>query len=200
MKYFILFILLFLYYSCTNKEQKVNPVIDKTKVSDCITYRDTVFPSGDYIKYIEVDSLFGIELKLGKYIDTLKELFSCKTANISIQHLFKYNKNMLFLTEGSGQQYRRLYLYYIKENKIKYDCYESSLVYPKSPNVIVYKLFDKQYIYIYDYRNGKITFQSISKEYQEDTLESTLVFPTYFLLKFKMDKELKIKHQLHEPN
>jgi hypothetical protein len=164
------------------------------KPQDCTTAEDTIFKNGDYIKYINIDTMFGVEVKINNIIDTLTMRFNCNITNRLIPNIYRHRNKGMLLRQGVGQHYCNIISLFVQEDSIVAEEYEASLVNSEARRFYVYKMpGNSSDLYLDDFWHNRIKIKHLPPKYQNMEIEITHVFADSIIINFKNEKELKLK-------
>jgi len=186
------------FFSCRNENHKefiMQTYNQRKDVHDCTTAKDTIFEDGDYIKYISRDSLFGVTIRWKSHTDTMNFTFNCDVTNNLIPSFFSRHENKLFLKQGSGSSYRKIFLYEIIKNSLTLSEYETNLVDLNSPNVMFFKNRDENdQLYLINLDTKMIhPFAKLSSHFSKMEIKECQVFDSYIKVLFIDGSELDFK-------
>ncbi len=202
MKHFFVyfyFLIGFIYCKSPKKENNSPTLIAEkkeikdSKIFQCITERDTVFGNGNYIKYIALDSMFGVEIKINGLIDTLDFLFDCETPNSLIPSILKQEDNMLILKQGIAFTYRNTVVCKKKGNKLECKSFEISKVVVDAPQVLIYKTEDNCVLEIFNIISKKEKYITLPLKYCHSEIKLIEEYLTHFIIKFTDGEKFQYK-------
>ena len=175
-----------------NAVAKVNP---ERNVHACTTAKDTMLDHGDYIKYVPIDSLFGVVIRWKDIVDTMKFRFDCNVTNNLIPSLLLKNANKLFLKQGAGFSYRKIFIYEFINNALTKSEYETNLVDANSPNVVFFKNKEaNDQLFLVNLDNKKIhLFAKLSSDHSNLEIKECQVFDSYIKVLFMNGSEVDLK-------
>lgn len=203
--YYINICLIFL-SSCTNcridkyqsiSHQEIDTIkhivrVDSRKWS-CIDRKDTLLVNNSYVKYVDLDSVIGIEVCINGISEVLSYGFDCSIPNALVPILHSYSNNRICLKRGQGENFREFIICALKNGKLVNRTYEIALATDLPNNIVVYQNYDTlTQIVIENLETNSKKVLIIPEELITEVIINTKINKHSLLLEFSNGVNLKL--------
>ena len=173
-------------------KENANKKIANVDIFECTTARDTVFASGNHIRYVAIDTMFGVEIKIGNSVDTLDFRFNCHITNGLIPNILYEEKNLLVLKQGFAFTFRNTIVCEKKGNKMECHGFEISRSASDVPEILVYKTGGTCAVKFFFINAKKTKSIMLPMRYCNNEIKLVIVYLKHVIIKFLNDEEFNI--------
>lgn len=157
-KTIILFVILSCNIACNqnkithSKQQGLTTNIEKKANKDrpnCLGLSDTILNADNWVKYFKIGEKYLVAVKVNKVVDTLDFKCGCNTPAVLVPTFLWKKHNSIFLTLGSGFNFRELLVCTQVADSIMLRQFRSDKDYDAQFD-FAYKFDNERYVHLYD--------------------------------------------------